>query len=109
MVRSCASLPSNPGFAGCLSTRHVILPADQTRVDHIGFADPITGVRRRTGRRCRARPAPTRDGLLSTMARVARVAGAIRDPPVIWWSFPGLGIARLERALVHGESPKKIL
>src|SRR5215467_7489755 len=109
MVRSCASLPSNPGFAGCLSTRHVILPADQTRVDHIGFADPITGVRRRTGRRCRARPAPTRDGLLSTMARVARVTRSIRDPPVIWWSFAGLGIALLASPVVLGEYPQQIL
>src|SRR5262245_25968891 len=109
MRGSSASLPSNPGFAGCPSTRHVILPADQTRVDHIGFADPITGVRRRTGRRCRARPAPTRDGLLSTMARVARVARSIRDPPVIWWSFAGLGIALLASPVVLGEYPQQIL
>jgi len=43
------------------------------------------------------------------MARVARVARSIRDPPVIWWSFAGLGIALLASPVVLGEYPQQIL
>jgi branched-chain amino acid transport system permease protein len=88
------------------STRHVILRADETRADHIaGFADSITGVRRRTGRRRRGQPDPIRDESPSPAA----VARAAQGAGVIVWSFAGLAIALLASPIVLGEYAQQIL